>query len=83
VSHIPHATKDDDAIADAQLASAAEAFMPDVWPDFSKMKIDPSVRVKFFNRKKGYGMIIDHLKEEPTVSLLLLGPKNSGKSVSQ
>ncbi|KAL4514280.1 hypothetical protein Ndes2437A_g01001 [Nannochloris sp. 'desiccata'] len=44
------------------------------------MKIDPSVRVKFFNRKKGYGMIIDHLKEEPTVSLLLLGPKNSGKS---
>ncbi|KAH7621237.1 hypothetical protein NADE_009283 [Nannochloris sp. 'desiccata'] len=80
VSHIPHATKDGDAIADAQLASAAEAFMPDVWPDFSKMKIDPSVRVKFFNRKKGYGMIIDHLKEEPTVSLLLLGPKNSGKS---
>ena len=34
VSHILRSTIDDDAIADAQLASAAEAFMPEVWPDF-------------------------------------------------
>ncbi|KAG7673826.1 hypothetical protein KSW81_007017 [Nannochloris sp. 'desiccata'] len=80
VSHIPHATKDDDAIADAQLASAAEAFMPEVWPDFSKMKVDSDIVVKFFNRKKGYEMIRGHLKRQPTLALLLLGPKNSGKS---
>ncbi|KAG7668859.1 hypothetical protein KSW81_003872 [Nannochloris sp. 'desiccata'] len=80
VSHIPHATKDDDAIADAQLASAAEAFMPDVWPDFSKMKVDPDIEENFFNRKKAYKMITGHLKQKPKVSLLLLGPKNSGKS---
>ncbi|KAG7670933.1 hypothetical protein KSW81_004363 [Nannochloris sp. 'desiccata'] len=79
-SHIPRAAKDDDAIAEAQLASAAEAFMPEVWPDFSKMKVDPDSVVKFFNRKKGYEMIRGHLKRQPTLSLLLLGPKNSGKS---
>jgi hypothetical protein len=81
VSHIPHATKDDDAIADAQLVSAGEAFMPEVWPDFSK-KVDPDIEDKFFNRKKEYEMINDHLQAKPKVALLLLGPKNSGKSVS-
>ena len=82
VSHIPRAAKDDVAIADAgQLASAAEAFMPEVWPDFSKLTVDPDIVEKYFNRKEEYDMIMDHLKEQPTVSLLLLGPKNSGKSV--
>jgi hypothetical protein len=82
VSHIPHATKDDDSIADAQLASATEAFLPEVWPDFSKKTVDPDIEEKFFNRKKGYELITDHLKEKPKAALLLLGPKNSGKSVS-
>ncbi|KAG7673828.1 hypothetical protein KSW81_007017 [Nannochloris sp. 'desiccata'] len=58
VSHIPHATKDDDAIADAQLASAAEAFMPEVWPDFSKMKVDSDIVVN------GKSELIKILKEE-------------------
>ena len=79
ITYIPRATKDDD---DA-VALAAELYLADVWPDFSKKKVDPAVRIKFFNRKREYDMIVDHLKEEPTVSLLLLGPKNSGKSVSQ
>ena len=78
ITYIPRATKDDD---DA-VALAAELYLADVWPDFSKKKVDPAVRIKFFNRKREYDMIVDHLKEEPTVSLLLLGPKNSGKSVS-
>ena len=47
----------------------------------SKMKVDPDIEDKFFNRKKGYEMITGHLKGQPKVSLLLLGPKNSGKSV--
>jgi hypothetical protein len=81
VSHIPHATKDEDAIADAQLASA-EAFMPEVWPDFSKMKVDPDIEDEFFNRKEEYDMIMEHLNSKPKQSLLLLGPKNGGKSVS-
>ena len=55
--------------------------MPEKWPDFSKVEVDPAVRGKFFNRKEEYDMIMGHLKDEPTVSLLLLGPQNSGKSV--
>ena len=55
--------------------------MPEVWPDFSKLAVDPDIEEKFFNRKEEYDMITGHLKEQPTVSLLLLGPKNSGKSV--
>ncbi len=60
---IPRATKDDAvAVAGAQLASAAEAFMPEEWPDFSKKKVNSDVVLKFFNRKKGYDMIMNHLK---------------------
>ena len=81
VTHIPRAAKDDDD-AVAQTVAAGQPHMPEKWPDFSKVKVDPSVRKKFFNRKEEYSMLMDHLKEEPTVPLLLLGPKNSGKSVS-
>lgn len=41
VSHIPPTAKDDDAIAPP--AVAAEQYMPEEWPDFSKMKVDPDV----------------------------------------
>ncbi|KAH7620754.1 hypothetical protein NADE_003367 [Nannochloris sp. 'desiccata'] len=54
--------------------------MPEEWPDFSKMEIDPDIENNFFNRKEEYDMIIEHLNGTPKVSLLLLGPKNSGKS---
>ncbi|KAH7617852.1 hypothetical protein NADE_000056 [Nannochloris sp. 'desiccata'] len=54
--------------------------MPEVWPDFSKTKVDPDIEDTFFNRKEEYDMIMDHLNRKPTVPLLLLGPKNSGKS---
>lgn len=82
VSRIPRATKhDDDAQPAAAAAAAGQPYMPEQWPDFSQ-KVDPAVRGKFFNRKEEYSMVMDHLKEDPTVPLLLLGPKNSGKSVS-
>ncbi|KAG7668342.1 hypothetical protein KSW81_002231 [Nannochloris sp. 'desiccata'] len=73
VSHIPHATKDDDAIADAQLASAAEAFMPEVWPDFSKMKVDPD------NEENGKSELIKILKEQegPRILHIDLGMHNT------
>ncbi|KAH7622167.1 hypothetical protein NADE_004757 [Nannochloris sp. 'desiccata'] len=54
--------------------------MPEVWPDFSKKNVDSDIEEKFFNRNKAYKMITGHLKQRPEVSLLLLGPKNSGKS---
>ncbi|KAG7667029.1 hypothetical protein KSW81_000773 [Nannochloris sp. 'desiccata'] len=73
LAHIPRATKEDDAIA-------GQPHMPDVWPDFSATKIDPDIENSFFNRKEEYDMIIEHLNGAPKVSLLLLGPKNSGKS---
>ncbi|KAG7668391.1 hypothetical protein KSW81_002277 [Nannochloris sp. 'desiccata'] len=75
VAHIPCATKEDEAIA-----PAGQPHMPDVWPDFSATKIDPDIENSFFNRKEEYDMIIEHLNGAPKVSLLLLGPKNSGKS---
>ncbi|KAG7666833.1 hypothetical protein KSW81_000601 [Nannochloris sp. 'desiccata'] len=75
VAHIPRAAKEDDAIA-----PAGQPHMPEEWPDFSKMEIDPDIENNFFNRKEEYDMIIEHLNGTPKVSLLLLGPKNSGKS---
>ena len=81
VSHIPPTAKDDDAIA--LPAAAAEQYMPEEWPDFSKMKIDADVRRKFFNRMEEYDIVMRHLNDEPSKPLLLLGPINSGKSVSQ
>lgn len=74
VAHIPRAAKEDDAIA-----PAGQPHMPEEWPDFSKMEIDPDIENNFFNRKEEYDMIIEHLNGTPKVSLLLLGPKNSGK----
>ncbi len=80
VAHIPHAAKDDD-VAVAQPA-ACQPHMPEKWPDFSEMKVDPDIEDRFFNRKEEYEMIMNRLEGPPKVSLLLLGPKNSGKSVS-
>jgi hypothetical protein len=56
--------------------------MPEKWPDFSKAKVDPEIGYSFFNRKEEYEIIMKRLEGAPNVSLLLLGPKNSGKSVS-
>ncbi|KAH7619102.1 hypothetical protein NADE_005949 [Nannochloris sp. 'desiccata'] len=78
VPHIPRAAKDDVAIA--QPAAAAEPYITEEWPDFSKIKVDPYIEDTFFNRKEEYDMIMSHLDRKPTVPLLLLGPKNSGKS---
>ena len=82
-SYIPRATKDyDDAIAQpAAVAVGENLYMPEEWPDFSKMKVDPNIEYKFFNRNKEYDMIMDHLNGNPSEPLLLLGPINSGKSV--
>jgi hypothetical protein len=79
-AYTPRAAKDDDAMAQP---TEGDPGMPEKWPDFSKIKIDPYVRGIFFNRKEEYSMVMEHLQEEPAVPLLLLGPKNSGKSVSQ
>ena len=76
LSHIPRAAKNDVA-----MAPAGQPYMPEAWPDFSKLKVDPDIVEKFFNRKEEYDMIMDHLKRQPTVSLLLLGPMHCGKSV--
>ena len=85
VLHIRCATEDDDIIIarddDLIAPAASQPYMPEKWPDFSNMKVDPDVRRKFFNRKNECDMIIHHLKGDPTAALLLLGPKNSGKSV--
>ena len=70
VSHIPPTAKDDDAIAPQ-------------WPDFSKMKVDSDIGDKFFNRMEEYDMVMRHLNSKPSKPLLLLGPVNSGKSVSR
>ncbi|KAG7669701.1 hypothetical protein KSW81_007849 [Nannochloris sp. 'desiccata'] len=78
VPHIPRAAKDDVAIA--QPAAAAKPYITEEWPDFSKIKVDPYIEDTFFNRKEEYDMIMSHLDRKPTVPLLLLGPKNSGKS---
>ena len=86
-SHIPRAAKDDgdddgDAIAQPATAAVDEyLYMPEEWPDFSKMKVAPNIEYKFFNRNKEYDMIMDHLSGKPSKPLLLLGPINSGKSV--
>ncbi|KAG7673557.1 hypothetical protein KSW81_006758 [Nannochloris sp. 'desiccata'] len=66
VSHIPHATKDDATIADAQLASAAEAFMPEVWPDFSKKNVDSDIE------ENGKSELIKILKEQEGPRMLHL-----------
>jgi hypothetical protein len=55
--------------------------MPEEWPVLSQ-KVDPDIEDKFFNRTNEYGMVMDHLNSKPSQPLLLLGPKNSGKSVS-
>ena len=84
ISHISRATRDDDdAIAPpAAVMAAAEPYMPKEWPDFPKIQSAPDVRKKFFNRSKEYTMLKDYLDDEPSKPLLLLGPINSGKSVS-
>ena len=81
VYHIPPTVKDDDAIAPP--AAATQPYMPEEWPEFSKKKVDPDVRKKFFNRMEEYDIVMRHLNDEPSKPLLLLGPINSGKSVSQ
>jgi hypothetical protein len=83
-AHIPRATKDDgDAIAPPAraAAAAAEPYMPEEWPDFSKKEVVPGISIEFFHRKNEYDMIMAHLDGEPSIPLLLLGPPNSGKSV--
>ena len=79
VSHIPPTVKDDDAIAPP---AATQPYMPEEWLEFSKKKVDPDVRKKVFNRMEEYDMVMRHLNDEPSKPLLLLGPTNSGKSVS-
>lgn len=79
-SHILCAAKDDDAIATP--AAAAESYMLQEWPDFSKKISVPNVRKKFFNRSREYTMLIDYLDDGPSKPFLLLGPINSGKSAS-
>ena len=84
-SHIPRATKDydDDAIAQPVTAAIGEhLYMPEEWPDFSRMKVAPNIEYEFFNRSKEYDMIMELLNGKPSKPLLLLGPINSGKSVS-
>ena len=78
-SSISPAKDDDD---DAQPVAAAQPVLPEEWPDFSKMKRAPQVRKRFFNRNKEYDIVMDHVNDEPSQPLLLLGPVNSGKSVS-
>ena len=80
VAHIPPIVKDDDPIAPP--AAATQPYMPEEWPEFSKKKVDPDVRKKFFNRMEEYDMVMRHLNDEPIKPLLLLGPASSGKSVS-
>ena len=78
-ARIPRATKDDFA----QPTVAGGPFMPEAeWPDFSKMKVAPDVENRFFNRNREYVMLMDYLNDVPSQPLLLLGRKNSGKSVS-
>ena len=80
VTHIPPTAKDDDA---PPAAATRPYYMPEEWPDFSKKKVDPDVRKKFFNRMEEYDMVMRHLNDKPSKLLLLLGPINSGKSVSR
>jgi hypothetical protein len=77
---IPRAAKDDDAMAQP---TAGDPGMPEKWPGVSKMKVDPEIEDSFFNRKDESSMVMEHLNRKPKEPLLLLGPKNSGKSVSQ
>lgn len=91
VSHITRATEDDGSIAqgddaiaenDDALAQLGQAYIPEVWPDFSKIEVAPDVEYKFFHRKEEYDMVMGHLNSEPSEILLLFGPQHSGKSVS-
>ena len=84
VSHVPRATKDDDAIAqpEAPLGAPADPYMPQEWPDFSSKKVDPDIDSFFFHRKGELNMCVKYLSGKPNQPLLLLGPINSGKSVS-
>ena len=81
VSHITRATEGDDSIVHEDDA-LAQPYMPEEWPDFSKMKVAPDVEYKFFHRKEEYEMILGHLNSEPSEIILLFGPQHSGKSVS-
>jgi hypothetical protein len=81
VSHITRATEGDDSIVHEDDA-LAQPYMPEEWPDFSKMKVAPDVEYKFFHRKEEYEMIMGHLNSEPSEIILLFGPQHSGKSVS-
>jgi hypothetical protein len=82
MSHIPRATKEDDEAMAPPAVVAPQPYMPEEWPDFSKMQVDPDIENKFFHRKKEYDTIMGHLEDEPLTVLLLLGNQNSGKSVS-
>ena len=81
VTHIPPIVKGDDAPPAA--ATRPYYYMPEEWPDFLKKKVDPDVRKKFFDRMEEYDMVMRHLNDKPSKLLLLLGPINSGKSVSR
>ena len=81
VSYVARGTTDDVAFTRPD-AAGQQPHMPEEWPDFSEMKVDPDIEDRFFNRSREYGMVMQHLNRKPTVPLVLLGPKNSGKSVS-
>lgn len=80
ISHIPRAAKVDDAIA--QPDAPADPYMPEEWPDFSNKKVDPGIDKRFYNRNGEYNEIVEHVSLEPEQPLLLLGPVDSGKTVS-
>ena len=83
VSHVSCATNDDDAVAQPDAPGApADPYMPEEWPDFINRKVDPDIEDFFFNRKEAYDVCVNYLSGIPKMPLLLLGPINSGKTVS-